>query len=205
VPEIKRNLLWVAAITDRDLKVQFDKAGAVIIDANNKVVGRGVRRNNLYELSAFTVEGDVGTSKLWHERFGHLSYVILKEVQKTGIVAHLPAFSSVSDVCDACMMGKQHRQAFPQESNNRAKVPLQLVHANLCGKMPTTALGGSSYFLLLIDDFSRKMWVYFLRDKAEAFGKFKIWHTLVENESGKKLKKLRTNRGGEFTSSEFNA
>ena len=56
VPEIKRNLLSVAAITDRNLKVQFDKAGAVITDANNTIVGRGIRRNNLYELSAFTAE-----------------------------------------------------------------------------------------------------------------------------------------------------
>ena len=49
------------------------------------------------------------------------------------------------------------------------------------------------------------MWVYFLHSKAKAFEKFKIWLKLVENESGKKLKKLCTDRGGEFTSNEFNA
>ena len=64
VPEIKRNLLSIAAITDRNLKVHFDTAGAVITDANNTIVGRGIRRNNLYKLSAFTAEADVGTSKL---------------------------------------------------------------------------------------------------------------------------------------------
>ncbi|MDM1593505.1 hypothetical protein HX035_24475 [Escherichia coli] len=85
-------------LTVRDLKVQFDKAGAVTTDASNSIVGRGIRHNNLYELTAFIVEADVGTSKLWHERFGHLSYVMLKEMQKSGIVAHLPSFSSVSQM-----------------------------------------------------------------------------------------------------------
>ncbi|MCO5554063.1 hypothetical protein L7F22_007589 [Adiantum nelumboides] len=70
--------------------------------------------------------------------------------------------------------------------------------------MSSPAMGGSFYFLLLVDDYSRKMWVYFLREKAEAFGKFKMWHKLVENQTGKKVKKLRTDRGGEFLSTEFN-
>lgn len=69
--------------------------------------------------------------------------------------------------------------------------------------MPTQALGGSFYFMLLVDDYSRKMWVYFLREKAQAFGKFKEWLQLVENETGKRLKKFRTDGGGEFTSTEF--
>ena len=64
--------------------------------------------------------------------------------------------------------------------------------------MSTTALGGSFYFMLLVDDFSRKMWVYFIREKAEAFGKFKMWHKSVAIETGKKVKKFCTDQGGEF-------
>ncbi|MCO5566574.1 hypothetical protein L7F22_020251 [Adiantum nelumboides] len=100
------------------------------------------------------------------------------------------------------MMGKQHRQPFPQEAS-KAKAPLELVHTDLCGKMNTTALGGSSYFMMLIDDYSRRTWVYFLKGKDEAFAKFKEWHDLVEKKTGNKLKKRRSDRGGEFTSSEF--
>ncbi|MCO5568687.1 hypothetical protein L7F22_022386 [Adiantum nelumboides] len=121
---------------------------------------------------------------------------------KTGMVVDLPAIMDLPDVCEACMMGKQHRQPFPQEAS-RAKAPLELVHTDLCGKMNTTALGGSSYFMTLIDDYSRRTWVYFLKGKDEAFAKFKEWHVLVEKETGNKLKKLRSDRGGEFTSSEF--
>ena len=77
------------------------------------------------------------------------------------------------------------------------------MHVDLSGKMNTQALGGSSYYFALIDDYSRKTWVYFLKDKSQAFGKFKEWLAMVEAETGKKLKKFRTDHGGEFMSGEF--
>ena len=124
-------------------------------------------------------------------------------MQKSGIVAYLPPIYDLNDVCEACMKGKQHMQPFPQESSTRAEAPLQLVHAYLSIKMNTQALGGSSYYFALIDDYSRKTWVYFLREKSQAFGKFKEWLAMVEAETGRKLKKLRTDRGGEFLFGEF--
>eukprot|EP00249_Psilotum_nudum_P006059 c19429_g2_i1 orf=254-703(+) len=124
-------------------------------------------------------------------------------MQKGGLVVDLPALADISEVCEACMMGKQHRQPFPHEGGTRAKAPLELVHSDLCGKMQTMALGGSFYFMSLIDDYSRKIWVYFLKVKSEAFGKFKEWLAMVETETGAKLKKLRTDGGGEYISHEF--
>ena len=57
--------------------------------------------------------------------------------------------------------------------------------------------------MLFIDDFTRMVWVYFLKEKSEAFNKFKAFKTLVENEIGVKIKCLRSDNGGEFTSKEF--
>ena len=202
VPDIKRNLLSVAAITDRDLKVQFDKSGAEILNSDGVVVGRATRSNNLYKLTAYSANAKISTIKLWHERFGHLSLVVLKEMYRSVMVADLPAILDLPDVCEACMMGKEHRQPFPQEAS-RAKAPLELVHIDLCGKMNTAALGGSSYFMTLIDDYSRRTWVYFLKGKDEAFAKFIEWHILVEKETGNKLRTLRLDRGREFTFGEF--
>ena len=101
------------------------------------------------------------------------------------MVGELPTLSDLSHVCDACMMGKHQRSAIPKESQNRTKSPLQLIHIDLSGKMVTPAMGGSLYYMLVVDDFSRNMWVYFLREKAEAFKIFKRWHKFVERESGK--------------------
>ena len=64
--------------------------------------------------------------------------------------------------------------------------------------------GGGSYFLSIIDDYSRRVWVYILRNKAETFQKFKEWHTQIENQQGTKLKVLRTDNGLEFVSDQFN-
>ena len=183
--------------------MQFNQDAALILDEKDNIVGRGSRKNNLYELLAFTAKTNNVAITLWHERFGHTSYAVLKEMQRNYLVHGLPTINEKSNECEACMLGKQHQQPFPHEASYRAKAPLELVHANLCGKMPTIALGGSSYFLLLVDDYSRKMWVYFLHSKEEAFEKFKVWLSLVQNESGKKLKKFRTDRGGEFMSNEF--
>ena len=66
-----------------------------------------------------------------------------------------------------------------------------------------SSLGKNNYFLLFIDDFSRKTWVYFLKQKSEVFEAFKKFKAAVENESGQKIKALRSDRGGEFTSKEF--
>ena len=57
--------------------------------------------------------------------------------------------------------------------------------------------------MIFIDDFTRKAWVYFLKEKSEAFNNFKAFKTLVENEIGVKIKCLRSDNGGEFTSKAF--
>ena len=70
--------------------------------------------------------------------------------------------------------------------------------------MNTESFGGSYYFLLFTDDFSRMSWVYFLKSKSETFQNFRIFKAIVEKQSGKSIKVLRTDRGGEFLSKEFN-
>jgi transposase InsO family protein len=63
--------------------------------------------------------------------------------------------------------------------------------------------GGNKYFIIFIDDYSRKTWMYFLKEKAAAFDVFKKIKNLVENESGYQIKTLRSDRGGEYTSKQF--
>ena len=64
-------------------------------------------------------------------------------------------------------------------------------------------MGGNRFFMSIIDDFSRRIWVYVLRTKDQVFGKFKDWKTLVENQTGKKVKKLRTNNRLEYCNQMF--
>ena len=77
------------------------------------------------------------------------------------------------------------------------------MHTNLCGPTKTTSLNGEKYFMLFIDDYSRMVWVTFLKHKSKAFDHFKILKKMVERETDLKLKCLRLDRGGEFISQEF--
>jgi hypothetical protein len=88
-------------------------------------------------------------------------------------------------------------------ANYRAKKGLDLIHADLYGQIKPTTPGGKSYFLLIIDDFSRFMWVELLTTKDEAFKCLKWVKALAETERGLKLHAFRSDCGEEINSVVF--
>jgi len=145
----------------------------------------------------------VGETQLWHNRYEHLSYKGLNTLVKREMVRGLPDLKEVTDTCSYSMMGKQHREAIPKKAKWRATMKLELIHRDVCGPINPQSNGGNRYFITLTDDFSRKIWVYFLKDKASSFEVFKKFKAAVELESRCKIQCLRTDRGGEFTSNVF--
>ena len=141
-------------------------------------------------------------ARLWHGRLGHVNFYALKMMGEEMAIG-LSKITHPNQVCESCLVSKQTRLLFPAQANFRAEHPLQLVHADLCGPITPPSLAGNKYFLLLVDDYSHWMWVYMLREKGGAFEAFKKFKRLVENKSEHKLKTLRTDRGGEFTSQKF--
>jgi transposase InsO family protein len=105
--------------------------------------------------------------------------------------------------CDFCVLTKQRRLPFPQQSTFWAKERLELVHRDLCGPVTSATPGGWRYFLLLVDDLSRYMWVVVLSSKWETMDTIRRAQATVEAECGRKLRVLRTDNGGEFTVVEF--
>ena len=104
--------------------------------------------------------------------------------------------------CNDCALGKNIRKPFPQ-SEHKSKEPLDLVHSNVCGPMSVHSISGYSYSVTFIDDYSRKTWIYFSKVKLEVFERFREFKILMENQTGKKIRVLRTDNGGEYTSNEF--
>ena len=80
---------------------------------------------------------------------------------------------------------------------------LEYIYADLWGPAKTQMQGGNKYFLSLIDDYSRKDWLYLLKSKDETFNAFKNWKSLIENQSNKRVKFLRPNNGLEFCNVSF--
>ncbi|KAM2252992.1 hypothetical protein ACFX1S_007433 [Malus domestica] len=139
------------------------------------------------------------------QRYGHLNFRSLKLLQSEGMVLGLPEIQDSNDVCQGCVLGKHHREPFSKEITWRTQEPLELIHSDVCGPMKVPTTSANRYFLMFIDDYSRICWVYFIRNKSEVFGIFKKFRAMVELQCGYSLKKLRSDRGGEFTSTEFNA
>ena len=127
----------------------------------------------------------------------------MNTLQTKNIVCGLPHLSINTVIWTNCLIGKQHRDPIPKKSAWRATEKLQLIHADICGPVTPTSNSKKRYFLCFIDDFSRKVWVYFLVNKSEALHSFKCFKNLVEKETGMYIKCLRTDRGGEFNSREF--
>ncbi|KAL0393153.1 UNVERIFIED_CONTAM: Retrovirus-related Pol polyprotein from transposon RE2 [Sesamum radiatum] len=143
-------------------------------------------------------------SWLWHRRLGHFNFQGLKILHQKKMMTDLPQIQAVEGACEACLQGKQHKKPFPSGTSWRAKAVLELIHTDVCGPMRTPSHEQNRYFILFIDDYSRMTWVYFMREKSEVFKVFKKFKNLVEKQSGRSIKVLRSDRGKEYNNSEFN-
>ena len=107
------------------------------------------------------------------------------------------------DFYESCVYGKQKRVSFVKTGKENKREKLELVHSYIWRPAQVSSLSGSHYYVIFIDDATRKVWVYFRRQKNDVFQTFKKWKCLVENETGKKLKCLRSNNGCEYYNNEF--
>ncbi|KAJ1700426.1 hypothetical protein LUZ63_000205 [Rhynchospora breviuscula] len=210
IPSLSQNLLSVGQLLDSGYTIIFENKSCAIKDRNtNQILAKvDMTTNKLFPLKITDVQErlmvvkEMTQSQLWHHRYGHLYTNGLRLLNQKHMVHGLPEIDQIG-VCEGCIVGKQTKLAFPKCQAKRATKVLEIVHADLCGPMQTISLGGSKYFLLFTDDYSRMSWVYFLKNKDETFSNFKAFKALVEKQSEKKLKILRTDRGGEFLSKEF--
>jgi len=213
VPGLKRNLLSISQITreKEHLIVEFNASKCLIKDTSQryKIVLQGIEEDGMYMLDIskklqqslkIFVKNE---GKLWHERYGHLNFTYLNLMHKLGMVIGLPNIQHDKYLCEAFLHGKQSRDHFEKQGAWRERKPLELIHSDLCGPMQTLSIGGSKYFLSFIDDFSRKIWVYFLKNKFEVFEKFQEFKIMVEKEFGQSIKTLISDNGGEFKSNDF--
>jgi len=106
------------------------------------------------------------------------------------------------ETCESCLMGKMTKTPFSKRGE-RVNDLLELIHTDVCGPMRKEARGGFLYFITFTDDFSRYGHVYLMRHKSESFEMFKTFKNEVENQLGKKIKAIRSDRGGEYLSQEF--
>ena len=96
-----------------------------------------------------------------------------------------------------------HIDNLSDQTSNRSSDILGRIHTDLCGPMPTQSISGACYLLTFIDDATRYATVYSIENKSDTFNQLVDHLRLVENQSGKKLKILRSDGGGEYINSEM--
>ncbi|CAL1371304.1 unnamed protein product [Linum trigynum] len=137
------------------------------------------------------------TIELWHKRLSHMSEKSMAKLAQKKFIVGLDHVHLKK--CADCLAGKQNRVAFKSSIPSKAKNVLDLVHSDLYEpNVNVKSLGGVRYFLAFIDDHSRKTWVYTLKTKDQAIDVFKQFLALLERETGKKLKCIRTDNGREY-------
>ncbi|CAN1182465.1 Retrovirus-related Pol polyprotein from transposon TNT 1-94 [Linum perenne] len=210
IPDLKRNLISLSTLDSKGYKYTGE-GGVLKVSTGSLVVMKGdMKAANLYHLRGSTVAGKAATisnslsdsdaTNFWHMRFGHMSEAGMTELSKRGLLDGCNA--SNLEFCEHCVFGKHKRVKFNTSVHTTEGI-LDYVHFDLWGPSREPSLGSARYMLTIIDDYSRQVRSYFFKHKSDAFSAFKEWKTMVERQTEKKVKKLRTDNGMEFCSDKF--
>ncbi|CAL1400034.1 unnamed protein product [Linum trigynum] len=135
---------------------------------------------------------------IWHARLGHPSLSRLKVVKQTCNEVSLP----LTQHCETCHLAKQKRLPFPVSTSVSSHV-FELIHVDIWGPLNTVSRDGFSYFLTIVDDHSRAVWVFLLKSKADARPTLQSFCLMVKNQFSVSVKTIRTDQGQEFHMTEF--
>lgn len=208
IPDVVANLLSVSKIVENDNTVIFNKHGCKVLNADQEVIATGSIVNKMFKLDTISKSNEIAcigkqqanNALLWHKRLGHLNYQSMCQMRDGAVNGiNFKNATNILKNCEICAKGKHARQPFKNSVNN-SKQTLDLIHSDLCGAMETDSIGGAKYFLTFIDDFSRQVFIYFLKNKSEVLPKFIEFIAWAENQHERKIKVFRTDNGTEFCS-----
>ena len=150
-----------------------------------------------YAQAATTVPPDLA---LWHRRFAHHNIADIKSLVEHNLVTgmRIDSKSAGDPICKPCLAGKMHANPFTTSQNCTSR-PLELVHSNVHHVLYQT-FSGYRYWVTFIDDYSRYRFVIPIRAKSDVFEAFKQFKAFVENQTERRIKTLRDDKGGEYMS-----
>nr|GEV64501.1 retrovirus-related Pol polyprotein from transposon TNT 1-94 [Tanacetum cinerariifolium] len=179
VEGLGHNLFSVGQFCDSDLEVAFCQHICFIRNLDGGYLLTGSRGNNIYTLSL----GDMMASSpicllskasktkswLWHHRLSHLNFGVINHLARKGLVRGLPKLKFKKDhLCSACAMGKSKKKSHKPKSEDTNQEKLYLLHMDLCGPMRVKSVNEKKYILVIVNDYSRFIWVKCLRSNDKA-------------------------------------
>lgn len=119
-------------------------------------------------------------------------------MSEDGLIPNLKLTNSDHLFCEACQLGKLHRKPFKPNLHPHATKPGEIIHSDLCGKMPQSSLGGSNYFVIFKDDCTAYRFVYCLKNKNDVISIFQELDSLIKRQTGNKIQILKSDNGCEY-------
>ncbi|GFS81546.1 copia protein [Trichonephila clavipes] len=214
-PKLRRNLLSGSRLESKGAHFVGTKGKINVFNKDCIKLFSATRHENLYffkpdhyiipkskEISFFsdvTAKTKNGSIEIWHQRFCHVNNDYLVKTSKNDSVKGLPRLTDNGKThCIPCKLAKSKREFHSKDGAVRSKRPLELLHMDLCGPMPTESQGGNKYFLSIIDDYSRKVTVFPIRNKSDVFHTFIRFQKRAERFLSKKVIAVSTDGGLEF-------
>ena len=209
VPPFRQSLISIFALDKYKFSCSFGNSKFFLFQ-DSKLVGTGSLSgyNNLYLLdtiASFKESLHISTrgikrkltnensTTLCHKRLGHISKRRIKRLVSDKILK--PLDFTDFDICVNCIKGKQTN--IKRLGANRTLNVLELIHINICGSFPTASWNGQQYFITFMDDYSRYNYLYLIHEKSQSLDVFKNYQVEVENQLGKRIKCVRSDRGDE--------
>lgn len=213
IPRLRTSIVSLGQLDESDCDTRIHRGMMTLFDRRSNVLAQVPRSKNRLYVVRLEIARPICLAALpnddawrWHARLGHQHFQALQRMHSGGsggMVRGLPHVDHVEQLCDACHAGKERWAPFPQQAKFRAAEPLELVHADLCGPITPATLQGNCYFMLLVDDASRYMWITLMPTKDGAAQAIKHFKAGAEVQADRKLRTFRTDRGGEFNSNKL--
>ncbi|KAD0942788.1 hypothetical protein E3N88_43529 [Mikania micrantha] len=220
VENLKYNLLSVSQMCDKGHLSLFTKQDCRILSSEvlpliGKVLDEYtlLKANRVGKVYAFDLSKKISVkghpclfskaslkeSNLWHRRLGHVNLKNMNQLVKHGLVRGLPMKDfSCDENCTACLKGKQHKVSFPSIGDPKSTACLQMLHMDLFGPVKVMSMAKKKYCLVIVDDYSRFVWTFFLHSKDEVAKSIIHFVLYVEKQYSLPVKCVRSDNGTEF-------
>ncbi|KAD7477200.1 hypothetical protein E3N88_00336 [Mikania micrantha] len=220
VENLKYNLLSVSQMCDKGHVSLFTKQDCRILSSDvmpliSKVLDEYtlLKANRVGKVYAFDLSKNISVkghpclfskasfkeSNLWHRRLGHVNIKNMNQLVKHGLVRGLPLKDfSCDENCTACLKGKQHKVSFPPIGDSKSTGCLQLLHMDLFGPVQIMSMAKKKYCLVIVDDYSKFVWTFFLHSKGEVAKAIMNFVLFAEKQYSIPIKCVRSDNGTEF-------
>jgi hypothetical protein len=208
VDSLDYNVLYVSQLCKMGYNCLFTNVGVTVFRrSDDSIAFKGVLDGQLYLVDFNDNNVELDTCLIAKTNMGWTCSCWDEESSQTSKGEHILGLTNVhfekDMICRACQAGKQVGAHHPHKNIMTTERPLGLLHMDLFGPIAYISIRGSKYCIMIVDDYSRFTWVFFLQEKSQIQEALKRFLRRSQNEFRLIIKKIRSDNGTEFKNSQI--